>query len=126
MLARPKRFELLTPRFVVWCSIQLSYGRLPSSWSMIVSEDRVPFFGIMLLGPPRNAGADARYSYSLHRILARAADRGASSPRPRAAMGVELDRAVGDGELERRPDRALHQLDLAAVGANEFGGDDEA
>ena len=27
-MARPKRFELLTPRFVVWCSIQLSYGRL--------------------------------------------------------------------------------------------------
>src|ERR1019366_2506475 len=24
---RSKRFELLTPRFVVWCSIQLSYGR---------------------------------------------------------------------------------------------------
>ena len=30
-LARPKRFELLTPRFVVWCSIQLSYGRLPTN-----------------------------------------------------------------------------------------------
>ena len=28
-LARPKRFELLTPKFVVWCSIQLSYGRVP-------------------------------------------------------------------------------------------------
>ena len=28
LLARPKRFELLTPKFVVWCSIQLSYGRL--------------------------------------------------------------------------------------------------
>src|SRR5215469_727082 len=28
LVARPKRFELLTPRFVVWCSIQLSYGRL--------------------------------------------------------------------------------------------------
>jgi hypothetical protein len=28
-MARPKRFELLTPRFVVWCSIQLSYGRFP-------------------------------------------------------------------------------------------------
>jgi hypothetical protein len=28
-MARPKRFELLTPRFVVWCSIQLSYGRAP-------------------------------------------------------------------------------------------------
>ncbi len=27
-MARPKRFELLTPKFVVWCSIQLSYGRL--------------------------------------------------------------------------------------------------
>ena len=27
MLARPERFELPTPRFVVWCSIQLSYGR---------------------------------------------------------------------------------------------------
>jgi DNA invertase Pin-like site-specific DNA recombinase len=27
-VARPKRFELLTPRFVVWCSIQLSYGRV--------------------------------------------------------------------------------------------------
>ena len=25
-MVHPKRFELLTPRFVVWCSIQLSYG----------------------------------------------------------------------------------------------------
>ena len=29
-MARPKGFEPLTPRFVVWCSIQLSYGRLPT------------------------------------------------------------------------------------------------
>ena len=28
-MARPERFELPTPRFVVWCSIQLSYGRIP-------------------------------------------------------------------------------------------------
>ena len=28
-MARPERFELPTPRFVVWCSIQLSYGRVP-------------------------------------------------------------------------------------------------
>src|ERR1700678_1676001 len=27
-LARPERFELPAPRFVVWCSIQLSYGRI--------------------------------------------------------------------------------------------------
>ena len=26
-MARPERFELPTPRFEVWCSIQLSYGR---------------------------------------------------------------------------------------------------
>ena len=26
-LARPERFELPTPRFEAWCSIQLSYGR---------------------------------------------------------------------------------------------------
>ena len=27
-LARPERFELPTPKFVAWCSIQLSYGRV--------------------------------------------------------------------------------------------------
>lgn len=27
-MARPERLELPTPRFVVWCSIQLSYGRI--------------------------------------------------------------------------------------------------
>jgi site-specific DNA recombinase len=32
-MARPKRFELLTPRFVVWCSIQLSYGRAPGRFN---------------------------------------------------------------------------------------------
>ena len=28
-MAHPERFERPTPRFVVWCSIQLSYGCLP-------------------------------------------------------------------------------------------------
>ena len=27
IMARPEEFELPTPKFVVWCSIQLSYGR---------------------------------------------------------------------------------------------------
>ena len=27
-VARPERFELPTPKFVAWCSIQLSYGRV--------------------------------------------------------------------------------------------------
>ena len=27
LVARPERFELPTPKFVAWCSIQLSYGR---------------------------------------------------------------------------------------------------
>ncbi len=30
LLARPERFELPTPKFVAWCSIQLSYGRVRS------------------------------------------------------------------------------------------------
>src|SRR5207248_8893817 len=30
-MARPRGVEPLTPRSVVWCSIQLSYGRLPSA-----------------------------------------------------------------------------------------------
>lgn len=28
-MVHPERFERPTPRFVVWCSIQLSYGCLP-------------------------------------------------------------------------------------------------
>jgi hypothetical protein len=27
-MVRPERFELPTPKFVAWCSIQLSYGRI--------------------------------------------------------------------------------------------------
>ena len=47
-MAHPKRFELLTPRFVVWCSIQLSYGcALPCGQGGYVAPDplcRKPFF----------------------------------------------------------------------------------
>jgi hypothetical protein len=52
-VARPKRFELLTPRFVVWCSIQLSYGRL--------------------IPPPDTGLRDRGHSYRLDPLLARVA-----------------------------------------------------
>ena len=38
-MARPRGFEPLTPRSVVWCSIQLSYGR------MLPPKDRPLFAG---------------------------------------------------------------------------------
>ena len=40
-MAHPKRFELLTPRFVVWCSIQLSYGRTAVDTAPVTSHRRV-------------------------------------------------------------------------------------
>src|SRR5207248_5747350 len=50
----------------------------------------------------------------------------ASRPRPLAAAGAKLDGAVRDREPERRPDGALDQTDLAAVGAHELRRDREA
>jgi len=41
-------------------------------------------------------------------------------------MGVEFDRTVRNGEAEGCADGAFDELDLAAVGANKLGGDDEA
>src|SRR5918996_5809798 len=37
-LARPGRFELPTPRSVVWCSIQLSYGRFKKPAGKLVAD----------------------------------------------------------------------------------------
>src|SRR5262249_33382396 len=47
-------------------------------------------------------------------------------PCPLAAARLQLDRAVGDGQAERRADRAFDQPDLAAMGARERGGHREA
>src|SRR5689334_4037006 len=48
------------------------------------------------------------------------------SPRPRAAMSIELHRTVRNSEPEGRANGALDELDLAAVGADKFGGDGKA
>src|SRR5262249_26865239 len=48
------------------------------------------------------------------------------SPCPLAAAGLQLDRAVRDGQAEGRADRALDQADLAAMGAHQLGRDGEA
>ena len=39
-LARPERFELPTPRFEAWCSIQLSYGRRTRSLGSLAAKVR--------------------------------------------------------------------------------------
>src|SRR6266508_5917040 len=49
-----------------------------------------------------------------------------SPPAAGAAPRPQLDRAVGDADAEGRADRALDQLDLAAMGAHQLGRDGEA
>ena len=38
VVARPERFELPTPRFEAWCSIQLSYGRRTRSLGSLAAK----------------------------------------------------------------------------------------
>ena len=42
-LARPRRFELLTPRSVVWCSVQLSYGRRGGDLAQAFAGDKAKY-----------------------------------------------------------------------------------
>jgi hypothetical protein len=44
-VARPEGFEPPTPRFVVWCSVQLSYGRSTDVAEREGFEPSVPFWG---------------------------------------------------------------------------------
>jgi hypothetical protein len=69
-MARPKRFELLTPRFVVWCSIQLSYGRVFRRHFRAQGPKLPHAFGIHFLQV-----AKARHSYRLRPGLARSGRR---------------------------------------------------
>jgi hypothetical protein len=108
-VARPKRFELLTPRFVVWCSIQLSYGRL-------IAVGATP-------------GTERAHSYSFGRGLASwdaRVPRIQLRPRPLAAPRAELDRPVRNDDAERRADRAVDEADLTAMRAHQFRRDREA
>jgi hypothetical protein len=113
-VARPKRFELLTPRFVVWCSIQLSYGRLASR------QNRPP------KGRPaaRAIAIGCGVSWQGERIGAAAVC--GLAVRPGAAVRRKLDGAVRDGKPQRGADRALDKADVAAMGAHELGGDGKA
>jgi hypothetical protein len=123
-MARPERFELPTPRFVVWCSIQLSYGRVlrgaqGDAPATDIGRERAPSYRLRSLlarlgtiaHPPRSAGNAIAAANRISRT--------------RAPRG-ELDRAVRDGEPEGRPDGAFHQADLAAVGAYQLGCDGKA
>ena len=65
-MARPKRFELLTPRFVVWCSIQLSYGRV-FRWHFGAQGPPMPHAS----GKRFQDVAKERFSYPLRPELAR-------------------------------------------------------
>jgi hypothetical protein len=86
-LARPKGFEPLTPRFVVWCSIQLSYGRL------------VP-------PPGRARDTERPCSYRFRDLMARDMDPGS---RAKACPGLDLgalgrdDKTRGRSKIGRTP-----------------------
>src|SRR5437763_238908 len=137
-MARPKRFELLTPRFVVWCSIQLSYGRFGAKGrtrkagrvGRSIAKGLIRCWQGLALESVRHRPAVVR-SDPLACLAAPAAPR--RSPPSAAASGAlalaapraELDRTVRNGEPEGRPDRAVDQPDVAAVDAHELGGNRE-
>jgi hypothetical protein len=101
LLARPKGFEPLTPRFVVWCSIQLSYGRPPlrragereSSRLAVSATDGKPLTGQNSGSKflPKNQFASA-FQCQAKRRLTRLASRGS-----RRAVGKQRQRAGASG-----------------------------
>src|ERR1700689_3378131 len=56
LLARPERFELPTPRFVVWCSIQLSYGRFAFRGAPAAAHSYNLCFGLARRSAPDRSG----------------------------------------------------------------------
>jgi hypothetical protein len=159
-VARPERFERPTPRFVVWCSIQLSYGRvfclrilgrkdpaMPRAFGNTLSAGRegAPLLpaparlGKLCKNPSRRAGALPRsasqplskqppewprdFERHFHHGRTRKPARSAPlRPGPLVADTQELDRPVRYGDPEGGADRSFHQMNLAAMGTNQLGG----
>jgi hypothetical protein len=120
-MARPKRFELLTPRFVVWCSIQLSYGRVFRG-----HLGRKACFCRVQSGYIFERPAKARHSYRLRPGLARSGKQCLAidlRPRPLVAHAQELHRPIRNRDAEGRADGSFHQVNFPVMGANQFGGD---
>src|SRR5580700_11162318 len=119
-MARPKRFELLTPRFVVWCSIQLSYGRFGASRGL----DQIRRFA--RIARPIGKAGTGRIAIGFARPWQAVGGAGPSAGSGRAerppsgsdrlaARGLRTEDAIRDADVEGRPDRTVHQPDLAAV-----------
>ena len=47
-LARPEGFEPPTPKFVAWCSIQLSYGRLEAKLCGVIAASSSPLMPLRI------------------------------------------------------------------------------
>ena len=86
-LARPERFELPTPKFVVWCSIQLSYGRVGRR------TEKADDGRIAIGSAPPWQGTQRPWP-----------DNGLSDPAARAGQGASRRRriAVGTGDQRAR------------------------
>ncbi len=79
-MARRGRFELPTPRFVVWCSIQLSYRRLPSRGAATGAAEGARNLASR---PPLGKRGDAAFAHAFH-----SARPGTKKPRVRKGRGA--------------------------------------
>ena len=106
-VARPERFELPTPRFVVWCSIQLSYGREPrfrkNLWPGAEGRPLASFPGRGKLRPPGGPATRGR---------------GARRRHPEAPCGLEIP---GQARPRRRRKKSVDVPRRPEYGPRAFG-----
>ena len=133
-MARPERFERPTPRFVVWCSIQLSYGRVLRGAAGRVSHPasaaRIHKTWVEVTNAPLSYRLPGRMASTRNQLLPPAVafqTRCQSSGAGALAADVhQLDRPVGNDDSEGRADGAFNQMYFAVMGAHQFGGDRKA